>query len=233
MTSGAPQPDVSTGSPRSVPDLGRRVAARRRELGLSREELAEATGSVPGFVQYIEENAAAPGMGVLLRLADALGTTVPELTGATSEQPPGAGRAGADARLRELNQTECHSLLGRTGVGRIAVSTGEGPAIVPVNYVMSGEDIVYRTKAGSVPAAAVGAEVAFEVDRIDDAFRTGWSVLAVGRGQEITDAERIHALDAQVSDLAWAGGHRDLWVAVRPHRLTGRTIENALRPPLS
>ncbi|MEU5401458.1 pyridoxamine 5'-phosphate oxidase family protein [Streptomyces sp. NPDC005963] len=231
MTSGTPPPEESGDPARSAPDLGRRVAARRRELGLSREELAERTGSVPGFVQYIEESAAAPGMGVLLRLADALSTTVPELTGASADRPPGGGSAGGGARLRELDPAECRSLLARAGVGRVAVTTHEGPAVVPVNYVMSGEEIVYRTMSGSVPAAAAGAEIAFEVDRIDDAFRTGWSVLAVGEGREITAPDQIRDLDARAADLAWAGGHRDLWIAVRPRRLTGRTIDNALRPP--
>nr|WP_259408108.1 pyridoxamine 5'-phosphate oxidase family protein [Streptomyces akebiae] len=45
----------------------------------------------------------------------------------------------------------------RTGVGRVAVSTPRGPAVVPVNYEVVDDAIAFRTAPDSVPAAAVGA----------------------------------------------------------------------------
>ncbi|SDH96608.1 Helix-turn-helix domain-containing protein, partial [Sinosporangium album] len=37
-------------------DIGRRVARRREDLGLTREQLAERTGMDPGYLAYLEEN---------------------------------------------------------------------------------------------------------------------------------------------------------------------------------
>ncbi|WP_406405454.1 helix-turn-helix domain-containing protein [Streptomyces sp. NBC_01643] len=37
-------------------DVGRRVAARREELGLSRQEVAERSGSATTYIQYLEEH---------------------------------------------------------------------------------------------------------------------------------------------------------------------------------
>lgn len=54
------------------------------------------------------------------------------------------------------------------------------PAVVPVNYEVVDNAIMFRTAPDSVPAAAVGTDVAFEVDHVDEALSQGWSVLAVG-----------------------------------------------------
>ncbi|MFD7475276.1 pyridoxamine 5'-phosphate oxidase family protein [Streptomyces sp. NPDC059837] len=54
------------------------------------------------------------------------------------------------------------------------------PAVVPVNYDVIDGAIVFRTAPGSVTASVVDEEVAFEVDRVDEARSMGWSVLAVG-----------------------------------------------------
>lgn len=49
------------------------------------------------------------------------------------------------------------------------MSTPDGPAVVPVNYEAVDDVIAFRTAPGSVPAAAVGSEAAFEVDHLDEA----------------------------------------------------------------
>ncbi|WP_368483230.1 hypothetical protein [Streptomyces niveus] len=54
------------------------------------------SGSAPGYIQYLEESAAAPRTRFLLRLADALETTVTELVGGTADLPPGLRKAGRD-----------------------------------------------------------------------------------------------------------------------------------------
>jgi hypothetical protein len=99
----------------------------------SSSDSAERAGSAPGYIQYVEERQATPGIGFLLRLAQALETTVAELTGSTTELPPGIGRAGYHTELLELRPQECRQLLSTHGVGRIGVTTNDGPAILPVN----------------------------------------------------------------------------------------------------
>ncbi|MFH8618691.1 helix-turn-helix domain-containing protein [Streptomyces sp. NPDC017979] len=221
----------STGKPSQRSDIGRRVTARREALGMTRQEVAERSGAAPAYIAYVEERASAvPGTGMMLRLAEALQTTVPELTGSAAERVPGRGSGLRDAELRVLDEGECRELLATGGVGRIAVTTSEGPAVVPVNYAVSGDRIVFRTAPGTVPAAAADTEVAFEVDRIDDAFSSGWSVLVVGDAQGVTDPELVRALEEHADDLSWAGGDRSLWLEIVPRRVSGRRIVNAATP---
>ncbi|MGW2689678.1 helix-turn-helix domain-containing protein [Streptomyces sp. NPDC001414] len=212
-------------------DLGRRVAARRRELGLTREQTAERCGIAVGYLRYLEERPeAVPGTGSLLRLADVLNTTVSHLTGGDLDTPPGPGRAGHRPEFTGLSPAECAVLLGSHGVGRLGVDSAEGPVVVPVNYSVVDGAIVFRTADDGMPALAVGRRVAFEVDRIDDAFCEGWSVLVRGDAGQVTDDAEIRRLAMSVHSAPWAGGDRDLWVRVEPRAVTGRRITAGSAP---
>lgn len=206
-------------------DLGRRLAARRAQLGLNREETAARAGVALSYLKHLEEHpGAAPDRGTLLHLAAALETTVPVLAGAAVDQPSGPERAVRGAAFIELSAEECGSLLGLHGVGRIAVSMATGPVVVPVNYSVVDGSIVFRTATGATPALAAGQPVAFEVDRVDDAFSSGWSVLVRGRARAVTDPDEIRRLGEQAFSAPWAGGGRDLWIRVEPAAVSGRRI---------
>ncbi|MER7576671.1 pyridoxamine 5'-phosphate oxidase family protein [Streptomyces sp. NPDC126514] len=209
---------------RPLGDLGRRLTARRAQLGLSLRETAARAGMAPSYLEYLEHPGAAPGRAVLFNLAAALETTVSELTGGTTELPPGLERAARTPEFTELSPDECRTLLGTHGVGRIAAPTASGPVVVPVNYSVVDGAIVFRTAAGATPALAAGHEVAFEVDRIDDAFSRGWSVLVRGPARTVTEPDEAHRLAAMSHSGPWAGGERDLWVRVEPQAVTGRRI---------
>ncbi|MFE3825654.1 helix-turn-helix domain-containing protein [Streptomyces sp. NPDC059092] len=208
--------------------MGRRVTARREQLGLSLEEVAARAGSAPGYVEYIEERQAAPGIGFMLRLADALETTVDTLTGSGTELPPGIGHAAYHPALTTLSAEECGELLSTHGIGRVALSTWDGPAVVPVNYVVADDEVAYRTAPGTAAAEAIGQEVAFEVDHIDDAMSRGWSVNVVGTARAVTGDDDVRRLDRHARTTPWAGGDRRLWVSITATRTTGRRID--IRP---
>ncbi|MCJ1676207.1 pyridoxamine 5'-phosphate oxidase family protein [Streptomyces sp. APSN-46.1] len=205
-------------------DIGRRVAARRKQLGLTREEIAARAGCAPTYIQYVEERAATHDISFLLRLAEALKTTVMELTGGTVDLPPGIGKAPYHPEFVELDIDECRSLLGTHGVGRVSVNTSQGPAILPVNYFISEGEVAFRTAPHALPAAAAGHETAFEVDHVDDALSQGWSVLVVGEARTVTAPDAVRRLEEQAYSTPWAGGDRDLWVVITPARVTGRRI---------
>ncbi|MEU6379903.1 pyridoxamine 5'-phosphate oxidase family protein [Streptomyces sp. NPDC046909] len=214
-----------TAHKRAQGDLGRRLARRRAELGLTQRETARRAGIAPGYLQYVEEVAtAAPSVSVLIRLADALSTTVTALTGGSTDLPPGLHRAARDPGFVELAAEECWTRLATHGVGRLAVSTAEGPVVVPVNYSVVDGVIAFRTAPGTVPSQAVGDRVALEVDRIDDVFARGWSVLVCGRARAVTDPYAVRRLADRAYSTPWAGGRRDLWVCVDPEHVTGRAI---------
>ncbi|WP_329853514.1 helix-turn-helix domain-containing protein [Streptomyces sp. SP18ES09] len=179
-----------TGNPYATSDLGRRVAARRALLGLSREEVTERTGSTSGYIAYVEERVSTPGAEFLVRLASALETTVQDLAGYTADLPQGGAAAGRRPRMEEIDEAECWGLLDDHGVGRVALEGQDGPVLFPVNYRVVDREIVFMTAADSalVRASAGGTEIAFEQDRLDEAFSQGWSVLVVGTAREVPTA---------------------------------------------
>ncbi|WP_153541684.1 DUF1918 domain-containing protein [Streptomyces sp. RB17] len=235
-----PRPDTGEGtfvSPAAPPqgaanpgDIGRRVAAERRRRGLTREETAGRARMSPDYLAYLEERPADPTLATLVRLADALGTTVAALRGGGIDLPPGQGHALLRPELRDLGPEECRALLSTHGVGRVSVSTSDGrPAVVPVDYDVVDDAIVFRTAPDSVAAAAAERDVAFEVDHLDEALSQGWSVLAVGPASVVTDPDTVRRLTRHAHSTPWAGGARAMWVSIRPRSLTGRRIGPAER----
>jgi transcriptional regulator with XRE-family HTH domain len=71
-------------------DLGRRIAARRRQLCWSRAELAAKAGLSVAYLTYLETRPALVTMPCLLELAVALDTTAEALLGADSATPVAA-----------------------------------------------------------------------------------------------------------------------------------------------
>jgi len=206
-------------------DLGRRLALRRAQIGLTRRDTAARARIAPSYLRYLEEDPmAAPATGVLMKLAEVLGTTVVDLTGGSADTPPGTGRAAAHPAFTELGERECRELLSTHGVGRLAVSTFSGPLVVPVNYSVIDRAIVFRTGPHTTPWQALGSRVAFEVDRIDDAFSQGWSVLVRGRARGVTDPDALRGLEKRAYTAPWAGGERPVWVRIEPIAITGRRL---------
>ncbi|MGW2347309.1 helix-turn-helix domain-containing protein [Actinacidiphila glaucinigra] len=214
--------------PAAPGDMGRRVAKRRDELGLTREEVAARAGMATSYLRFIEEQStAAPGPGTLNTLAAVLDTTVVALNGGEADLPPGRiGRASPHAQLVELSPEECWAHLDRHGVGRIAVTTAGREAILPVNYSVVDRSVVFRTAPGSGPAEVTGTEVVFEVDHVDEALSQGWSVLVRGRGHRVEDPEAVQDLAEQVYSGPWPGDDdRSMWVRIDVDGISGRRID--------
>ena len=124
-----------------------------------------------------------------------------------------------------LDARECARLLRSRRIGRIAVHTGDRPAILPVVYAMLDDDVVFRTAPGEKLIAAVLHQVvAFETDDFDVDARTGWSVDVVGTAEEILDPGD-HSRAESLGLVAWAGEEvRDRYVRIRTEHLTGRRV---------
>ncbi|GAB2808152.1 pyridoxamine 5'-phosphate oxidase family protein [Streptomyces chlorus] len=215
---------IPPGRPSNPGDVGRRVAAERVRQGLTRAETAHRAGMTPEYLTYLEEQPADPTMASLIGLADALGTGVTALLGGGIDLPPGQGRALLHPQLRDLDPEECRALISTHGVGRVAVSTPDGPAVVPVNYDVIDGEIAFRTAPESTPAAAVGSQVAFEVDHVDEAMSQGWSVLVAGHARVVTEPDTVRRLAGRAHTKPWPGGEREMWVSIEPTRITGRRI---------
>ncbi|WP_329331858.1 pyridoxamine 5'-phosphate oxidase family protein [Streptomyces sp. NBC_00663] len=206
-------------------DLGRRLVRRREELGLTRADTADRAGMSCSYLRYLEESSAAiPGRSALLRLAGALETGMTALTGGEAEAPPGREQAARRTELVALGDAECRRRLGTHGVGRLAVSTADGPTVLPVNYTVVDGTIVFRTTPAATPSEALGRRVAFEVDHIDEAMSRGWSVLVRGRARHAEDPDTVRRLTQRAYSAPWAGGRRELWVCVDADEITGREL---------
>jgi nitroimidazol reductase NimA-like FMN-containing flavoprotein (pyridoxamine 5'-phosphate oxidase superfamily) len=133
--------------------------------------------------------------------------------------------------LEILGPDECLRLLRSRSLGRVGVRIGESPAVLPVNYALLDDDVVFRTDPGTkLSAALMKVLVAFEVDEADAATRTGWSVVVVGYCEEIRDRatrERVDGLDLD----PWVAEGRDFVVRIRARNVTGRRIRHQPQSP--
>jgi hypothetical protein len=205
-----------------VGDLARRVTHRRKELGLSTEELARRAGVDAWFLAYFEQSSdTCLSGGGLVRLAAALDTTPFVLEGGQVDRTPGEGHAGPHPVLEVLSTDECEQHLTSGGIGRIVLSTTSGPFAYPVNFVFVNKMIVFRTS--DAMTKHIAGIVAFEVDRIDEATSEGWSVLLRGHARLIKDSEERLGL-ADLDLEPWAGGARLNLIEISPFELTGRVI---------
>ena len=130
----------------------------------------------------------------------------------------------ATAELEELTRGECFELLGTLTVGRIAINRGgdAAPLVMPVNYAMDGEVVVFRTGIGTKLAHVCNGRVSFEVDFIDLFHHTGWSVVIEGDAYEATYWEIGH-----VAVEPWVAGSKQHFIRIVPATISGRRIRLA------
>jgi nitroimidazol reductase NimA-like FMN-containing flavoprotein (pyridoxamine 5'-phosphate oxidase superfamily) len=136
--------------------------------------------------------------------------------------------------VHELTRAECLELLAATTFGRVVVATAQSgtPMIRPVNYVFDrpSQSIVFRTGDGSKLHALVhSTQACFEIDDFDPASHRGWSVIIVGRTDEVTlpaDQRRLE-LGGLINPAAGGMSH---WVRIRARTVSGRRVGPAAAP---
>ena len=122
--------------------------------------------------------------------------------------------------LEEMEREECLVLLRSFTVGRVAIATASGAVlVVPVNYVVDDEAIIFRSDPGEKLDHLDDRPASFQIDFLDPYHRSGWSVLVQGVAY-IADPDEVAHLDM----VSWAGGDKAHWVRVVPARITGRRL---------
>lgn len=130
--------------------------------------------------------------------------------------------------LEVLDREECLRLLDGATLGRVAVTSAALPSVLPVNYRLSGDRIVFRTGEGTKLAAATrNAVVAFEVDDFDPVQHTGWSVVVTGVARPVVDPVDLAALQ-DMGIARWASGPDGHVVEVSLELVSGRRIPPGL-----
>jgi nitroimidazol reductase NimA-like FMN-containing flavoprotein (pyridoxamine 5'-phosphate oxidase superfamily) len=128
---------------------------------------------------------------------------------------------------QELDHRTCLMLLNMKSVGRLVLS-GDEPFVIPVNFVVVDDLVVFRCDPSSHAAHSVGTAAAFEVDSVDVGHEAGWSVIARGILQDVTG--RLGAEEKLQQLQPWAPGDKSQWLALHLGELSGRWVEGALRP---
>lgn len=129
--------------------------------------------------------------------------------------------------LQVLGREECLRLLASATLGRIGITSGALPTVLPVNFRLVGDEIVFRTGGGSkLEAATDNTVVAFEVDDMDPVWHTGWSVVVTGMARVVTDPADLARIEAS-SIPHWAPDHADRVVAISTEMVSGRRILGA------
>lgn len=127
------------------------------------------------------------------------------------------------AGLEILPFEVCLRLLASVPVGRVGFLADGEVVVLPVNHVVDGQDLVFRTARGAKLSAAEGQNlVAFEADEYDELTKSGWSVLVTGRAEvvyEEADVQRLsrHGLHPWVSAMG-----DPFWIRIRATSVSGR-----------
>lgn len=127
-----------------------------------------------------------------------------------------------DLAMVELDADECWALLRTADVGRLAVLTADGPDIFPINFAIDHGTVVFRTAEGTkLEASTHGARVAFEVDGLDVAAGTAWSVVMKARGEAVAQLEElVDTVDLPL--FPWQASPKPRFVRLVPDAVTGR-----------
>jgi nitroimidazol reductase NimA-like FMN-containing flavoprotein (pyridoxamine 5'-phosphate oxidase superfamily) len=102
------------------------------------------------------------------------------------------------------------------------MATPIGPRIVPVNYSLHGDAIVFRTAPYSeLSTYGWNVDLAFEVDHFDYEAHQGWSVVAIGRAHVVDDPDEVQRIRQEWDPRPWAPGSRNLYVMLPWRELSG------------
>ncbi len=126
--------------------------------------------------------------------------------------------------LEVMSREDCLPGLATVPVARIGLSMNALPVVLPINFVIDGDELVIRTAEGSkLDAALAQAVVAIEADHFDQMGHVGWSVLVRGVSRVLTlpsEVERAKRLSLE----PWANDAADRFIAVSSDVVSGRRI---------
>jgi nitroimidazol reductase NimA-like FMN-containing flavoprotein (pyridoxamine 5'-phosphate oxidase superfamily) len=130
--------------------------------------------------------------------------------------------------VTHLSEPESWALLRGRPVGRLATAVGNVPDVFPVNFVVDGGGIVFKTARGSkLLELLINNQVAFEVDSWTEDLG-GWSVVCRGRARVLEDDERNHA--ASLDLKSWVQTIKTHFVRIDVEHIVGRAFRFGEEP---
>lgn len=130
--------------------------------------------------------------------------------------------------LAILSRSECLEILGQHTFGRVAITSGALPSVLPVHYRIVDDQVMFRTGRGTKLDAGTRNEVvAFEIDDMDPVAHSGWSVVVTGVARVLGDEEKA-ALDVPLA--RWAPDPDGNVVAISTELISGRRLLGGRSP---
>lgn len=128
--------------------------------------------------------------------------------------------------MEVLSERDCFALLEQAHFGRLGLSVGALPTILPINFALLNRDPVFRTDAGTkLEAATNGHVLCLEIDHVDTMMHDGWSVVVTGRASVITDEADLAAA-RRLPLQPWVG-QGSAYVRIRSSMVSGRRLRPA------
>jgi hypothetical protein len=129
---------------------------------------------------------------------------------------------GSPDEITILTEDECWGLVDAAEVGRLAVAVAGEPEIFPVNFVVDGRALMFRTGEGTKLAAlTISARVAFEIDGYLPESGEAWSVVVKGQAERMERFPDIYAAE-KLPLFSWQASPKQWFVRVTPAKVTGR-----------
>lgn len=126
--------------------------------------------------------------------------------------------------LAALDPEEAWGRLESATVGVAAFVHDGHQHQLPVNYTLIDRVLYLRTAADSVLSALAAGhdDVAFTVLYRASGFTQGWNVTLRGRTEEVDDPRARDAIIEASGLEPWAGGERDVLIALHAAQIDGR-----------
>lgn len=127
----------------------------------------------------------------------------------------------SDEVVTPLSPEECWQMLREEEFGRLAFLLVDEVHITPINYAVDHDTLLFRTAEGNkLLSVAMGAQVAFEIDRHDEDHARSVVVRGVAR---ILPEDEAHRAE-QVPLRPWTATLKYNVVEISPRVVTGRAF---------
>jgi uncharacterized protein len=110
-------------------------------------------------------------------------------------------------------------------------ASDDGPQILLVTYQYRNGSVIFRTSpAGALSVLVRRTSVAFEIDGIDEQRHSGSSVLVLGFAEAMAHNYLLTSA-WETGPVRWAEGVRNLFIEIKPRKISGRSVPVQLRWP--
>jgi nitroimidazol reductase NimA-like FMN-containing flavoprotein (pyridoxamine 5'-phosphate oxidase superfamily) len=126
-----------------------------------------------------------------------------------------------DEFTTRLTTEECWELLRADEFGRLAFRMVDEVHLVPINYAVDGDTLLFRTSGGNkLLGVTMHPEVVFEIDSYDDEHAHSVIVRGIARRLEEDEEHRAELVPLR----PWVATPKYNVVEIRPTEITGRAF---------